>query len=91
MKTITLEEATKAEIIEAIGQEFPFPDVRKRIERQVFSIRCHRLLAEMRDACDEMATNCQTGPYDPEKRDRWFKANSRWNRANRALSKLQGV
>lgn len=92
MKTIKLEDATKAEIIQAIELEFSISDVRIRIERLLHDIRVQALLNEMRQACDDMKANRQNGEVmDWSKRDRWTKANSRWNRVNNELTKLQGL
>lgn len=90
-RSISLNAAMKGEIIEAIRNEFAFSDVRKRIEREIYSIRCNRLLAEMRAACDTMDANLQTGDWDGVKHRRWLAANQRWTEANNQLSKLQGV
>ena len=91
MKPIPLESATKDEIIAAIREEYAFPDVRRRLEKAIYHIRCQKLLTEMREACEGMEANAQNAgmPIDWEKiakRNQWQK---KWDTANKALSKLQ--
>ncbi|MEK0448765.1 MAG: hypothetical protein RL088_1033 [Verrucomicrobiota bacterium] len=91
-RTIPLESATKAELIEAIKLRLWLRGQREDFERDLHSVRCRRLLAEMKAACDDMDANQQTGEgMDWSKHARWAKANDRWNRANNELSKLQGA
>jgi hypothetical protein len=91
-RTIPLESATKAELIEALKLRLWLRGQREDFERDLHSARCKRLLADMKAACDEMDANRQTGEVmDWSKHARWSKANERWNRANNELSKLQGT
>lgn len=90
-KTIRMEHATKDELIHAIKRAFIFPDYIKRIEAEITNHRQDKLLEQMREACDEMDDNRQGETYDPVKRRRWLEASAKWEKANKALSKIQGV
>lgn len=84
-KSIPIEEATKAEIIAALGKTFLFADQKKNFERELYWIRCDALLSEMSAAMDEAAS------HQGKDRQKWWAAHLRWTKANDKLRILQGA
>ena len=88
-KRISINDATKDELIDAIHSELTYGSYIDRMEKHIYFIRCARLIEEMQDACNEMSRNCQGDGFDPKKRERWVVASKRWESLNNKLTELQ--
>lgn len=89
MKRITLEEASKNEIIQAIKCEFSLSSTQSRIEQTITHIRIKSLISEMERECKNMDRHRQKKTkFDPVASKRWLAAHARWNRANAKLREI---
>jgi hypothetical protein len=92
MKTITLERASKDEIILAIKSEFCTSEAQARLERAITKIRITSLIREMERECKNMDRHRQKKPqFDAGASKRWAAANARWHIADAKLRELQGL
>jgi hypothetical protein len=85
MKIITLEQASKDEIILAIKSEFCTSEAQARLERAITKNRITSLIREMERECENMDRHRQKKPK------RCAAANARWRIADAKLSELQGI
>lgn len=85
-----MESATKDELIAAIRAECLFGDTIDRIQRNLYYSRCQILIETMQEACNEMDANRQDmHRFDAVKYKRRCSAHRKWERASKALARLQ--
>ena len=80
---IPVEDATREEIIAALGSVFLWADQKRNFEKQLYWNRCNALLSEMKAAMDEAEI------HQGKDREKWWAAHKKWEKAHNKLRKLQ--
>ncbi len=92
MKIVTIEQASKDELIQAVKGELFSSETQARIEQAITQNRITSLIREMERECENMDRYRQKKPqFDAAASKRWMAANARWNRANAKLSEILGI